>query len=32
MTSPSTIASAATSVVATLISSGSLPEWSMTTS
>src|SRR2546422_2659143 len=30
MTSPSTMASAATSVVATLTSSGSLPEWSMT--
>src|SRR5213596_1594233 len=32
MTSPSTMASAATSVVATFASSGSLPEWSMTTS
>src|SRR5881396_664025 len=32
MTSPSTMASAATSVVATLTSSGSLPPWSMTTS
>src|SRR2546426_616637 len=30
MTSPSTMASAATSVVATFASSGSLPEWSMT--
>src|SRR6266581_3014732 len=32
MTSPSTIASAATSVVATLVSSASLPPWSITTS
>src|SRR5712691_11060491 len=32
MTSPSTIASAATSVVPTLTNSGSLPEWSITTS
>ncbi len=32
MTSPSTMASAATSVVATLTSSGSLPEWSITDS
>src|SRR5437868_10704666 len=31
-TSPSTIALAATSVVATLLNSGSLPPWSMTTS
>src|SRR5213079_2352952 len=32
MTSPSTMASVATSVVATFTSSASLPEWSMTTS
>src|SRR6266513_2176928 len=32
LTSPSTMASAATSVVATLTSSGSLPEWSITAS